>query len=160
MGMLQISSILWPSDGSTSSFKALGIAVEIAEMFSAGIYVLRVVRQVPPIVAGTGFVAPMNIHGFDVPLYQQELMNAAEDDLSQIVSENIPPEIKAIHKVEIGFPADVISCFAKENDIDLIVMASHGRSGLSGVLNGSVAERVIRHSATPTWIIPVLPDDR
>ena len=157
--MFTISSILWPSDGSAFSLKALETVVAIAEKFSARIYVLRVVRQVPPIVQGTGFVAPMNIKGFDTSLYQYELLSVAEKDLSQIVSEKVPREIEAIQKVEIGNPADVISRFAEENGIDVIVMASHGQSGLSGFLIGSVAEKVIRRSSTLTWIIPALSDD-
>ncbi len=66
---------------SESSFKALEVAVEIAQKFNAVLYALQVVQQVPPLVTGSEF-APMAIKGFDVPLYQQELLKNAENELA------------------------------------------------------------------------------
>lgn len=151
--MLPISSILWPSDGEKPSFMALKAAVEIAREFKARLYALRVVHQVPPLVLGTAYV-PMDIKAFDVPLYQQELLKTAESDLSQAVAENVPPEIEVVVNVEVGIPAEVINDFAQKNNIDLIVMATHGRTGLSHLMIGSVAEKTIRHSSIPLLILP------
>ncbi len=53
-----------------------------------------------------------------------------------------------------GGPAEEILDYAKENKVDLIVMSTHGRSGVSRWVFGSVAERVLRHSATPVLIVP------
>lgn len=150
--MLSISSILWPSDGSEPSFQALQAAVEIAQRFKASIHALQVVYQVPT-AAGYGF-EPVQIHGFDVPLYEQELIKMAEEALQQTVADRIPKEIEVTAKVKIGIPADVICDYAKENDIGMIVMATHGRTGLSHLMLGSVAEKTIRQTAIPTLIIP------
>lgn len=155
--MLPISSILWPSDGGEPSYQALEAAVEIAGTFNARIYALRVVPPVPPLVAGTGF-APMAIKGFDVPLYQQELLRAAEKELSQAILNKVPGGIEVAQHIKIGEPAEVINEFAQENSIDLIVMATQGRTGFSRFLVGSVAEKTIRQSTIPLLIIPVASD--
>jgi nucleotide-binding universal stress UspA family protein len=156
--MFSISSILWPTDGSESSFGALEAAVEIAKKFNAVLYAVQVVQQVPPLVVGSG-VAPMAVKGFDVPLYQQELLKSAEDDLSRVVSEKIPQEIDTVSEIRIGKPAEIILEFSLEKNIDLIVMATQGRSVFSRFMIGSVAEKTIRQSTIPTLIIPALSDD-
>lgn len=156
--MFSISSILWPTDGSESSFRALEAAVEIAKKFNAALYAVQVVQQVPPLVVRSG-VAPMAVKGFDVPLYQQELLKSAEDDLSRVVSEKIPQEIDTVSEIRIGKPAEIILEFSLEKNIDLIVMATQGRSVFSRFMIGSVAEKTIRQSTTPTLIIPAVSDD-
>jgi nucleotide-binding universal stress UspA family protein len=152
--MLPIISILWPSDGEKPSYIALQAAVEIAREFKALLYALRVVNQVPPLVVGTAYVPMMDTKAFDVPQYQQELLRTAEYDLSQAVKEKVPPEIEVVVNVEVGFPAEVINEFAQKNNIDLIVMATHGRRGFSRLMIGSVAEKTIRHSSVPLLILP------
>jgi nucleotide-binding universal stress UspA family protein len=156
--MFPVASILWPTDTSESSFKALETAVEVAQRFSAVLYALQVVQQVPPLVAGSEF-APMAIKGFDVPLYQQELLKNAENDLQRVIARKIPLGIKVNSEVRIGITADVINEFAQEKNIDLIVMATHGRTGFSRFMIGSVAEKIIRLSTIPTLIIPIGGDD-
>lgn len=156
--MFPVSSILWPTDGSESSLKALEAAVEIARKFNAEIYALQVVPPVPPLAVGSGFT-PMAIQGFDVPLYQQELFKGTENQLSQTVSEKIPQEIKVTSEVTIGNPADKIIEFAQEKKVDLIVMATHGRTGLSRIMIGSVTEKTIRESNIPTLTIPYVPPE-
>jgi len=150
--MIPISSILWPTDGGEPSYKALEMAVMIAGKFNAGLYALQIVPPVPPLI-GTRY-APMAIKGYDIPLYQQELLNKTENELSQLVSKKVPQEIKVVCEVKIGVPAEVIIEFAQENGIDLIVMATHGRTGLSRFMIGSVTEKTIRQSTIPLLIIP------
>jgi nucleotide-binding universal stress UspA family protein len=61
--------------------------------------------------------------------------------------------------VRPGNPGDTIVAVAEELDADLIVMASHARSGLSRILLGSVAEEVLRHAHRPLLVLPVGSDD-
>jgi nucleotide-binding universal stress UspA family protein len=158
--MFPVSSILWPTDGGEPSCKALEAAIAIAEKYNARIYALRVVAPVPPL-AGPGY-APMvgagyesmAIKGYDVPLYQQELLKSAENDLSQVVAKKVPKKIKITREVKIGTPAEVIIEFAREKNIDIIIMATHGRTGISRFMIGSVAEKTIRQSTIPLLIIP------
>lgn len=155
--MLNISSILWPTDGSEPSFKALEAAVEIAQRFKAKLFAIQVVHQVPTVM-GAGF-APVTIQGFDVPLYEQELLKSAENELHQTVAEMVPEDIEVTARVKIGLPAETINDFAEENEIGMIVMATHGRTGLSHFMLGSVAEKTIRQAKIPTLIIPTTGDD-
>ncbi len=76
-----------------------------------------------------------------------------------MVAQKIPQEIKVNSEVRIGITADVINEFAQEKNIDLIVMATHGRTGFSRFMIGSVAEKIIRQSTIPTLIIPIGGDD-
>ena len=156
--MFPVTSILWPTDISESSFKALEAAVEVAQKFNAVLYALQVVQQIPPLVTGSEF-APMAIKGFDVPLYQQELLKNAENDLQRVIGRKIPQGIKVNSEVRIGITADVINEYAQEKNIDLIVMATHGRTGFSRFMIGSVAEKIVRLSTIPTLIIPIGTDD-
>jgi nucleotide-binding universal stress UspA family protein len=158
--MFPVSSILWPTDGGEPSHRALEAAIAIAEKFNARIYALRVVAPVPPL-AGPGYAPmvgagyePMAIKGYDVPLYQQELLKSAENDLSQVIAKKVPKEIEITPEVKIGTPAEVIIEFAQEKNIDIIIMATHGRTGISRFMIGSVAEKTIRQSTIPLLVIP------
>jgi nucleotide-binding universal stress UspA family protein len=65
-------------------------------------------------------------------------------------ADGIAVETDIVH----GGPAEEILDYATQNKVDLIVMSTHGRSGVSRWVFGSVAERVLRHSATPVLVIP------
>lgn len=160
--MFPVSSILWPTDGGEPSYQALEAAIAIAEKFNARIYALRVIAPVPAL-AGPGY-APMvgagyesmAIKGYDIPLYQQELLKSAESDLSQVVAEKVPKDIEISSEVKIGSPAEAIIEFAREKNVDIIIMATHGRTGISRFMIGSVAEKTIRQSTIPLLVIPAV----
>jgi nucleotide-binding universal stress UspA family protein len=156
--MFPVASILWPTDTSESSLTALETAVEVAQKFNTVLYPLRGDQQIPPRVTGLEFAA-MAIKGFDVPLYQQELLQNAENDLQRVVARKIPKRIKGHSEGRIGIIADVINAFTPEKNIDLIVMAAHGRTGFSRFMIGSVAEKIVCLSTRPTLIIPGRRDD-
>ena len=147
--MLPIKSILWPSDASKSADRALETAVQLAKQFGAKIYGLQVVAEVPTF----GEAGPP-ITGIDIPAYERELKLAAQEALERKVTEKVPSDIEIQTAIEIGKPADIIINYAKDNKIELIVMSTHGRTGLSHLMIGSVAENVIRRSPIPTLIIP------
>jgi nucleotide-binding universal stress UspA family protein len=147
--MLPIKSILWPSDASKSANRALEVAIQLAVQFGAKLYGLQVVTEVPTF-AETG--PPLS--GIDIPRYELELKQAARKALEQTIAEKVPKNIAIETSIEIGKPADVILNYAKERRIELIVMSTHGRTGLSHLMIGSVAENIIRRSPIPTLIIP------
>jgi nucleotide-binding universal stress UspA family protein len=147
--MFPVKKILWPSDASESANQALGAAIEVAKQFNAKLYGLQVVTEVPTLT-DTG--PPMS--GLDIPKYEEELRNGAQEALAELVKGKVPDSIEVVTYIKMGKAAEVIITFAKEKEIDLIIMATHGRSGLSHLLLGSVAENVIRHSPVPTLIIP------
>jgi nucleotide-binding universal stress UspA family protein len=83
-----------------------------------------------------------------------ELQNAAEEYLKKIRTHLGDPAIKTI--VKDGDSGDAIIDAAKELNVDVIVMGSHSRRGLEKILMGSVAEKVLRNSRIPLFIIPVV----
>ena len=151
--MLSIKTILWPTDESKSSLHALEAALELAEKFKAKLYALQVVSQVQTIPE-TGFASATMYTSFDVSRYEQELVKTAQNVLEQTVAEKVPKSIEVESFVKMGWPPDVIVNFAREKGVGLIVMATHGRSGMAHLMMGSVTERTIRQSPVPVLAIP------
>jgi len=147
--MLHVRSILWPSDDSESSVRALETAVELAKQFGARIYGLQVVPQVP-VYSDTA----VPITGFDIPRYEGELKKSTHQALKQKIAAKVPDNVEAETFVEIGKPSEVIINFAKERKVDLIVMATHSRAGISHFLIGSVTEDTMRRSTIPILVVP------
>ena len=148
--MIRMKNILVPTDFSEFSRLALDYAITIAQTFKASIILIHVtpekeldsIRQISP------YLEPGRI---------EELLKGRESEDRKQLNEFIPPEKKegieteAIHRV--GTPFLEIIKVAKEKEVDLIVMATHGRSGLSHILFGSVAEKVVRKSTCPVLSI-------
>jgi nucleotide-binding universal stress UspA family protein len=150
--MLSIKSILWPYDGSEVSKKALDTAVVLAKKFNAKIHGLHVINSMPSLsITGYG---DTQIAGFDLPLYEAELMKSAKESLDQTIADRVPEGVEVAIKIDRGVPKDTIADYAKDQGIDLIVMSTHGRSGFSRVMLGSVAEATIRTSTVPILVIP------
>ena len=135
--MKSVQKILWPTDSSESALQALAAAVTLAETFNAKIYALQVVDQIPRIdrVGFAGDPASM----FDFPLYEQHLVDAASANLEKTVADVVPDSIETETHVEIGSPREAIIEFSRINNIDLIVMATHGRKGFSQFWLGSTS---------------------
>ncbi len=150
--METIKTILWPTDASESALKALAKAVLLAQQFGARIHALQVVQRVPT-MAEIG-LAGTTLPAFDLPVYEQQLVDAAREALAKTVADNVPEEVETAIHVTTGTAKTVILDFARDNGVDLIVMATHGRQGLSHLMLGSVAESVIRHAPMPTLVVP------
>ncbi len=147
--MLPINKILWPTDFSEPSYKALQSAVEMAEQFGSTLYLVHVIAPIPA-VAG-----PMGPAGFDVSLYQEELKKSASKKLKQISEKKVSNKIKTQTVIKHGEAATEINRAAKEENMDLIVIATHGETGLGHLIFGSVAEKVVRNASSPVLTIRV-----
>lgn len=132
--MLAIGTILHPTDFSEHSKHAFHLACSLARDHGARVVLLHVV--VPPMTSCEGVVLPPPI---------EEATEDAKRRLSQIKLADIPIE----HRVAEGDPAEMILRVAEEVHADLIVMGTHGRTGLSRLLMGSVAEQVMRKAPCP-----------
>lgn len=77
--------------------------------------------------------------------------------LSSFAAEHLPPEQKVTIVVRVGSAAEEIVRFAQEEAIDLIVMATHGRTGLQHIVMGSVAEKVVRFASSPVLTVKPKP---
>ena len=136
--------ILVPTDGSEHSDRAVDHAKLLAEAFDATLHLFRVVD----IEATAG---PFSAGGVDDGYVEQHTADEREALAEQqaTLSESIQVEAT----VTTGNPANEILEHVRENDIDLIVMGTHGRSGLRRYLTGSVAERVLRLAPVPVLTV-------
>jgi nucleotide-binding universal stress UspA family protein len=99
-------------------------------------------------------VVPMPVEAMGQPLMVEPLTGAEEDarrQLNRLASESHTPKYEI--EVVTGDPAQCIIEAAQQHDADLIVIATHGRTGLSHFVLGSVAERVVRESSIPVMTV-------
>lgn len=143
MKTLKPSHILVPVDFSETSRLAIDYALEVCAKFSAKLTLLHVQR--PPVVPGTEL-------GFNYAEYLEHLSSTAADRLRELAG-SLPASCGVQTKVLEGIPWDLIVQYAGESGTDLIVMPTHGRSGLKHLLLGSVAERVVRHAHCPVLVV-------
>jgi universal stress protein A len=140
MGKL-FRKILCPVSFDSNSMAALEVARELAAEHDATIFLIHVVPAAP---LGT---APIPLE----PFPQTE--HDARARLQQIAGEHLEGKVKYKLVARSGDPARVVIAAVAEFDADSIVMATHGRSGMSHLLLGSVAERVIREAPCPVLTV-------
>lgn len=135
------NTILVPVDFSQPSRKALRCACTLAANQKATLMVLHVVEA---------FHADMYMDTFNL---QRERRRKARDQLRAMVADVVDRTVRLYAKVREGNPVDVITRFARACSATLIVLSTHGRTGLSRVLIGSVAERVVRHAPCSVLVV-------
>jgi len=140
--------ILVTLDGSEFAERALGPAAQIAKEFHSKITLLRIPVIEAQVAAPYGIGLPSEP---DVKRSHDE----AESYLYSIQMRLLGSGVAARTEVVSGVPADVILDVAEAERIDLIVMSTHGRSGLSRLFYGSVAESVLRGASIPVLLIPI-----
>ncbi len=148
--MVFLRKILMTTDLSPYSLAALDYVSTLSQISGVSIYLM--------------YVAEPGHQG--LPKHAQasrkkgQALNAREEAarmLAEFVARNIGSAVKVLQVVRIGSPAEEIKRFAEEQAIDLIVIATHGRSGLRRMMLGSVAQRVVRDSSVP--VLTVKPAD-
>lgn len=101
--------------------------------------------------AEAGYSAQASIPSFSEEWYERET-DRAESLFDDLVAATEAGDLDTERVVEVGRPTDAIVDYAEDNDIDQIVMGSHGRSGVSRILLGSVAETVVRRATVPVTV--------
>ena len=140
--ILKLKSILVPIDFSKISQKALEYAVPLAKQFEAKITLLHAIEPLPYPVDLT--YVPMG-EGFPIkPL---------EKELNALAKNTIRPEFLREVLVRVGTAFEVITNVAHDCEADLIVITTHGHTGLKHVFMGSTAERVVRHAPCPVFVV-------
>ncbi len=137
----ELGKILLATDFSDDSVNARRYAEELARKFSSEIIILHVDQPLAPVMVSE--LGP----AFDVGAMNQiaeEQRLAAQRELDRIVTQLRDAGIKARSLLRVGAPFVEIIHAAQSESVDLIVMGTHGRSGLAHVLLGSVAERVVQ----------------
>ena len=140
----KISRILVPIDFSDCSRKALRYALPLAKQHGASLTLLYVV---PPAYGGGEYV------GFNFAEMEAKMITTGEKDLMQLAFEEPCDEVPAGTLVRVGQPADEIVGLAWSLPADLIVISTHGRTGLKHVLLGSVAEHVVQRAPCPVFVV-------
>jgi nucleotide-binding universal stress UspA family protein len=146
--MLPIDRILAPTDFSKHSEAAVRTACELAHRLGAELHLLHVLSDVV-VPAGPD---PMLISSMP-PEYYREVESQARQTLDSLCPGDWPLPSKVVTEVRWGDAVDEIHAYASEKAIDLIVVATHGRTGLAHVLLGSVAERIVREAPCPVLTI-------
>jgi nucleotide-binding universal stress UspA family protein len=149
---MSYKKILWTTDGSENALSSLPTAVYLAKTFQAPLYALHVVTKVP-MLSKKGFTPPAPM-SFDVPGYEEALVVEMKKYLEETIKAHAPELTGVESVVEVGHPAEKIMDFAQSSGVDLIVMSTHGRKGVSHMFLGSVAEKVIRHSPVAVLTVP------
>lgn len=152
------SQVLVPLDGSEVSERALPHAQSLANAFGAKVHLLQVISLSHEYEAylGGGEESPM-VSEYSLDMAEQITATAqtrAEEYLKATAARLKENGIHVQTSVRQGSTLDNIANFVEENGIDLIVMSTHGRSGLQRFFIGSVTDRVIRFSHVPVLAIP------
>jgi nucleotide-binding universal stress UspA family protein len=150
--VLPIKKILWPTDFSKSSYGALKAAEELAQNFAAELVVLHVVPPIPVMPTGG------SLEGVFSASYPLEMESQAREALGKVVEQNISGKTKTEALVVHGNVAGEIVNVAKRENVDIIVMATHGATGWQRFVFGSVAEKVIRMAHCPVLSIQFPPE--
>lgn len=139
-------TILVPYDFSAGADQAAAIAVEEARLHGARVLLLHVVELTPHFGPETTLILPEGGHT-PIGIHHYARTRASTD--LHAVAAQLPAGIVVTAAVREGAPAEEIVAFAREQAADVIVMGTHGRTGLRHLLAGSVAERVVRTSPVP-----------
>ena len=143
---IAIKRILLPTDLSSYSAAATQYACELATKFDAELHLLHTleVHLAATPNFGMGLALPKHLH---------ESRAAAEKSLASVLDPQWSVGRKIVHAVVEGSPKVEIVRYARTQEIDLIVLATHGRSGLAHILIGSVAESVVRTAPCPVLTV-------
>jgi nucleotide-binding universal stress UspA family protein len=136
--------ILVPTDFSNPSVKALKYAVRFAEQSGATIHLLYVVEH-PTFI--------YDIETFPLAISEAEQIARAKHKLLRLADAEIEELVPVKTDVRTGKPFRAIAELARKTNADLIIIATHGRTGLSRMLLGSTTELLVRHAPCPVLVV-------
>lgn len=139
--------ILVPFDFSEPAINALRFALELASQSKGTVFLLNVIHL--PVIQDSMLMPVITFEHYFMKGLQEKLIL----ELNNLIAKYNENSVKAESNVEFGSIAQTITKFAENNLIDLIVMGSHGASGLREYVIGSNAEKVVRYSSAPVLII-------
>ena len=143
---LGIQHILVPIDFSEHSKNALKYAIPYAVQFNARLDLLYVVEP-------TIYPADFSFGQVGFPNIEEELRKRGSEELNALVRNEIRGRVPAEAAVRTGKPFYEINEFARENNVDLIIIATHGHTGVEHILFGSTVEKVVRKAPCPVLVV-------
>jgi nucleotide-binding universal stress UspA family protein len=141
-----IRSILVPIDFSLHSKNALKYAVPLAEKFRASLHLVYVVEP-------TIYPADLGFGQVVLPGVEEELREKGGEELQSLMEKEIGGRVKSSCAVRTGNPHQEILREAEELGVELIVVATHGHSGVEHMLFGSTADRIVRNAKCPVLTV-------
>lgn len=143
---LKINKILVPIDFSDYSKGALRYAVNFAKLFNAEIILIYVIE---PVIYPPDF----SMGQIAIPTVTTEFDDRAKEELKKLAKNEIPSQTNVQTILKTGKPFVEIIDTAAELDVDIIIIATHGHSGVEHILFGSTAEKVVRKAPCPVLTI-------
>jgi nucleotide-binding universal stress UspA family protein len=143
-GRLSLKNIVVPLDFSKASLESLRYAVQLAAPYGSSICLVYVIERTS---------LNRNLENIPLILPEVELGQIARQRLLSIRQKEIGNTLPVTIRVSVGKPSWEIVTIAREIDADLIVIGSHGQSGLGRILLGSTAEQVIRRAPCPVLVL-------
>ena len=142
---MAVQRFLVPVDFSEYASQALDYAIGLAHKLGARLTLLHVIQSLPLGGVDMGVVIPYT----DIQDLEAEITSSMNDYLERVTAAGLEGEIAVVH----GVPFHEIVETAKIQQVDLIVMGTHGRTGFQHVLLGSVAEKVVRLAPCPVLVV-------
>src|SRR6266567_312211 len=145
--VMMFQRILVPLDGSSRAERALAVAARVARVSGGSIHLLQVVS--PPIDYGGGLA--------QAPLLTEQVieteLSVSSSYLDRVAKARELTGIETTTGVLFGLPAQAILVEAESQSVDLIIICSHGRTGFTRWVLGSVAQKVVRQSPVPVFVL-------
>ena len=151
---LELRRILLPTDFSGCANYALPYAAAIARATHATVICVNVVEPIVPAVGYTGMAEAMPIAEMS-----EQMEDSVEREMPGLMN---CEELRGLRVEEVighGDAAAEIVRVADEREVDLIVISSHGRTGLGRIIFGSTAEAVVRHARCPVLVVKPPPEE-
>ena len=146
-GTIRLEKILVPLDFSDCSMVGLKFAVRFAQVWGAQLVTFNCV----PVQT---FAMYGEYGGRDSTALTNYAQKAAKEQMDEVVSDLESQDMIVKGIIELGAPAQAVCDYARNNEIDLIVTATHGSTGLTHVLVGSTAEHIVRYAHCPVLVMP------
>ncbi len=146
--MILLKNVLVATDFSDASGVALKYGRELARTFESTLHVIHAVDLLAARI-------PMSQgHGYDLDHLQKEIEESARVAISELLTADDRAKLDAREAVVAALnPAEAVLDYAREKMIDVIVIGTHGRTGLSRLVMGSVAEKIVRNAPCPVLTV-------
>jgi nucleotide-binding universal stress UspA family protein len=146
--VLSPKRILWPTDFSPLSLQGARYARGFRDHFGSELHVVHVIA--PPLTPDLAVALPTEV---PVTYSEPELVEACRARLAELIADQFGGTGGVVTDVFFGHPWSAICKYAEQSEIELIVVATHGRTGLRHVLIGSTAERIVQHAPCPVLVV-------
>lgn len=144
---VQLRRILFATDFSDPANKAFEYAIALGEQFGCELHLLHIVPKIT-------MPLPDSTNTWTLPASEQKLeLEEAQSRLRKVIGSEWKGEYRVVEVARVGDPVEEIVKYAKEQEIDLIVLGTHGHTGFAHLLLGSVTEKVVRLAMCPVLTV-------